>query len=207
MDVNSTKSVTQYKCRFCKKCYKRRNYFQNHTLICEEIHKSKYAKECEEEVKQDIPTMQDMYYLLQTFIKKNVELEAKVDELSRYIEKTKKRINIIEWLNENIQLEEVNVLDRIDTLEHAEVGYRVDLSCQTFRVQNESVKQLGIMPRLQDILVSGEITAEVVDRQTNTILLLMTGVKLESRQTTVDARGLMTETWNFRGKIAQDEAN
>ena len=109
--------------------------------------------------------------------------------------------------NENIQLEEVNVLDRIDTLEHAEVGYRVDLSCQTFRVQNESVKQLGIMPRLQDILVSGEITAEVVDRQTNTILLLMTGVKLESRQTTVDARGLMTETWNFRGKIAQDEAN
>lgn len=106
MDVNSTKSVTQYKCRFCKKCYKRRNYFQNHTLICEEIHKSKYVKECEEEVKQDIPTMQDMYYLLQTFIKKNVELEAKVDELSRYIEKTKKRINIIEWLNENIQLEE-----------------------------------------------------------------------------------------------------
>jgi hypothetical protein len=109
--------------------------------------------------------------------------------------------------NENIQLEEVNVLDKIETLEHAEVGYRVDLSCQTFRVQNQSVKQLGIMPRLEDILTSGAITAEVVDRVTGSVLLLMEGVKLESRQTTVDARGLMTETWNFRGTKSSDEAN
>jgi len=109
--------------------------------------------------------------------------------------------------NENIQLEEVNVLDVIEVKELAEVGYRVDLSCQTFRVQNESVKQLGIMPRLEDILLSGEITAEVVDRQTNSVLLLMEGVKLEARQTTVDARGLMTETWNFRGRKSSDEAN
>ena len=109
--------------------------------------------------------------------------------------------------NENIQLEEVNVLDKIESIEHAEVGYRVDLSCQTFRIQNQSVKQLGIMPRLEDILTNGEITAEVVDRQTNSVLLLMEGVKLESRQTTVDSRGLMTETWNFKGIKSSDEAN
>lgn len=109
--------------------------------------------------------------------------------------------------NENIQLEEVNTLDRINTLELAEVGYRVDLSCQTFRVQNQSVKQLGIMPRMEDILTSGALTAEIVDRVSGTVLLLMEGVKLESRQTTVDARGLMTETWNFRGTKASDEAN
>lgn len=108
--------------------------------------------------------------------------------------------------NENIQLEEVNVLDEISTIEHAEVGYRVDLSTQTFRVQNQSVKQLGIMPRLEDILTSGELTAEIIDRATNTVLLLMEGVKLEARQTTADARGLMTETWNFRGRKASDEA-
>ena len=109
--------------------------------------------------------------------------------------------------NENIQLEEVNVLDKLETVEHAEVGYRVDISCQTFRIQNQSVKQLGIMPRLEDILVSGSLTAEVVDRVTNAVLLLMEGVKLESRQTTVDARGLMTETWNFKGTKSSDEAN
>lgn len=108
--------------------------------------------------------------------------------------------------NENIQLEEVNVLDEIVIKELAEVGYRVDLSCQSFRVANQSVKQAGLMPRISQILTQGELTAEVVDRLTGAVLLLMEGVKLESRQTSVDARGLMTESWNFRGRKASDEA-
>lgn len=108
--------------------------------------------------------------------------------------------------NENIQLEEVNVLDKLETLEHAEVGYRVDLSCQTFRVSDQSVKQLGLMSKLGTLLTQGVLTAEVIDRVTGAVLLLMEGVKLESRQTTVDARGVMTETWNFRGIKSSDEA-
>lgn len=108
--------------------------------------------------------------------------------------------------NENIQLEEVNVLDRIEVLEYAEVGYRVDLSCQSFRVANESVKQLGIMPKLGQILTQGVLTAEVVDRVSGAVILLMEGVKLESRQTSVDARGVMTESWNFKGIKSSDES-
>jgi predicted RNA binding protein with dsRBD fold (UPF0201 family) len=108
--------------------------------------------------------------------------------------------------NENIQLEEVNVLDRIEVLEYAEVGYRVDLSCQSFRVANESVKQLGIMPRLGQILTQGVLTAEVIDRVSGAVILLMEGVKLESRQTSVDARGVMSESWNFKGIKSSDEA-
>lgn len=107
--------------------------------------------------------------------------------------------------NENIQYEPVNVLDRLDVVEHAEVGYTVDFQCQNFRIPNQSVKQLGIMSRLQDILTQGELTAEVIDRNTGAILLLMTGVKLQARQTTVDARGMMTETWTFVGRRAIDE--
>jgi len=94
----------------------------------------------------------------------------------------------------------------METAELAEVGYRVDLSCQTFRVQNQSIKQLGLMPKLESLLTGGDLTAEVVDRVTGAVVLLMQGVKLESRQTTVDARGLMTETWNFRGIKSSDEA-
>lgn len=108
--------------------------------------------------------------------------------------------------NENIQLEEVNVLDQLDVLEFAEVGYRVDLSCQTFRVSNSSVKQLGFMQKLNQILTQGEMTAEVIDRVTGAVILLMEGVKLESRQTSVDARGLMSETWSFKGRKSSDEA-
>jgi len=108
--------------------------------------------------------------------------------------------------NENIQLEEVNTLDHLEVIEHAEVGYRVDMSCQTFRVADKSVKQLGLMSKLGQILTQGELTAEVIDRVSGATLLLMEGVKLESRQTTVDARGLMTETWSFKGRKSSDEA-
>ena len=108
--------------------------------------------------------------------------------------------------NENIQLEEVNVLDRLETLEHAEVGYRVDMSCQTFRVAEQSVKQLGYMQKLGALLTQGVLTAEIIDRVSNAVILFMEGVKLESRQTTVDSRGLMTESWNFRGIKSSDEA-
>ena len=109
--------------------------------------------------------------------------------------------------NENIQLEEVNVLDNLAVLEYAETGYRVDLSCQTFRVANSSVKQLGIMSTFANILTQGVLTAEVIDQATNAVILLMTGVKLEGRQTSVDARGVMTETWTFKGIKSTDESN
>lgn len=108
--------------------------------------------------------------------------------------------------NENIQYEPVNVLDRLDVVEHAEVGYTVDFQCQNFRVPNASVKQLGIMSKLQNVLTQGELTSEVQDRVTGATILLMTGVKLQARQTTVDARGIMTETWSFVGRRADDES-
>lgn len=109
--------------------------------------------------------------------------------------------------NENIQYEPVNVLDQLEVAEHAEVGYTVDLQCQNFRIPEQSVKFLGIMSRLQGILTQGEMTAEVVDSVTGAVILLMTGVKLQARQTTVDARGVMTETWSFVGRASTDEAN
>ena len=98
-------SSKSYKCRFCSKTYKRHSCFKTHILVCEEIHKSKYLQEKEEEWEKDIPTMKDMYRLLQVFIQKNVELEHKVNELTKYVETKKKRINIIDWLNENVMLE------------------------------------------------------------------------------------------------------
>lgn len=107
--------------------------------------------------------------------------------------------------NENIQYEPINVLDKLDVVEHAEVGYTVDLSCQNFRIPYESVKKLGFMSKLAGILTQEELTAEVQDHVTGALILLMTGVKLQARQTSVDARGVMSETWSFVGRRSIDE--
>jgi len=107
---------------------------------------------------------------------------------------------------ENIKLDPVDVLDELATKEHAETGYSVSMQCETFRVENQSVKQLGIMPKFSQILQQGVLTCEIVDRISGAVLLLMTGVKMQGRSTRVDARGIMTESWNFVGVKAEDEA-
>lgn len=111
----------------------------------------------------------------------------------------------VSW-NENITYEPINVLDRLDVQEHAETGYTVDLQCQNFRVANDSIKQNNLMSTFGNILTQGEMAATVVDKKTGATLLNMTGVKLQARQTTVDARGVMTETWSFVGRRAVDES-
>ena len=127
---------------------------------------------------------------------------------------------------EEITLTEVSVLDKLQVEEWSETGYRVSLQCQVFRVASQSIKALregvggtdetgagggtggtSIMPRLEDILTSGDVTAVVIDRISGLTILQMEGVKLESRQTSVDARGLMTESWAFRGIKSSDETN
>ena len=101
--------------------------------------------------------------------------------------------------NENIALEDINVLDNLAPEELAETGYTVDFSCTAFVTEKGTIKDLGIMPRFSDILKAGVMTAEIVDELTEKTLLVLSGVKSLGRSGTVNARGTMTETWNFRG--------
>jgi len=108
--------------------------------------------------------------------------------------------------NINHTLQPIDVLDRIEPIEQAETGYTVDFSCTTFRIANQSAVNLGIQPKLAEILQQPELTAEIIDSQTETTLLLIERVKMTTRSGTVDARGVFTETWNFIGIKASDEA-
>jgi len=100
----------------------------------------------------------------------------------------------------------IDVLDNLAAVEYAEVGYKVDFSCNTFRVANKSAIQLGIIPRLEDILTQPELTVELQDRIAGVTIVRIVGVKNTGRTGTVDARGVATETWNFVGLKASDES-
>jgi len=101
--------------------------------------------------------------------------------------------------NENITVEDINVLDKINPEELAETGYTVDFTATTFVTEDATIKDLGIMPRFADILKAGVLTAELIDRNSEKVLLVLSGVKSLGRSGTVDSRGTLTETWNFRG--------
>lgn len=107
----------------------------------------------------------------------------------------------------NHALQPIETLDNLAPLEYAEVGYSVDFNCSSFRVANKSAVSLGIQPVLETILTQPELTVELQDRVTGLTLLRVIGVKMTSRAGTVDARGVSTETWNFVGLKASDEAS
>ena len=93
-------------CGFCNKIYKRISSFKEHTLICEEVHKSKYLNDIDEKTEEElaIPSMKQMYKIVRAFVVKYDALEKEVAILRKYVNKTKKRVNVLEWLTENKQL-------------------------------------------------------------------------------------------------------
>lgn len=109
--------------------------------------------------------------------------------------------------NINHNHQPIDVLDQLAPVEHAEVGYSVDFSCSSFRVANQSAVSLGVQPTLENILTQPELTVELQDRISGATILRVIGVKMTGRSGSVDSRGVATETWNFVGRKASDEAS
>lgn len=85
----------------CGKLYKRLKPFQEHRAVCEMIRHSRTDLLDE----TTIPSNRDMWITLKILIKKNEALEKKVAELSKIANKEKKKISVVNWLNENRRLE------------------------------------------------------------------------------------------------------
>lgn len=109
-------------------------------------------------------------------------------------------------LNENIEREPVDELDNVATTEYAATGYRCDFSVDRFRVADQSVKQLGIMPTFDDILTAGVLQAEFIDRITGKTLALLENVQVTTRNVNIPARGVARETLNFTATRLRDES-
>lgn len=98
---------------------------------------------------------------------------------------------------ELIDYEPVDVLNLLEVREFVPVAYRATLNAQIFRVVGSSLKQLGIMPREQDILTSGDLEAAIQDKVTGNTIALFQGVKCAGHSFDVTARGIVNENVNF----------
>jgi len=107
--------------------------------------------------------------------------------------------------NYEIELERIKTVDEETVTEYAEVGTNVTFSASMFRVAFEAAITNGWMPRLEKLLQQPELTATIVDKVSNSILLNISGVKCVSRSGSVDARGVWIETLSFVGRVFRDE--
>ncbi|NBU69846.1 MAG: hypothetical protein EBS53_00050 [Bacteroidetes bacterium] len=106
---------------------------------------------------------------------------------------------------EMIDYEPVDVLALLEVREFVPVAYRTSLNAQVFRVVGDSLKKLGILPRQEEIITSGDLEAAIQDTVTRQTMALFQGVRCSGHSFDVTARGIVQENVTFVSIRVLDE--
>ena len=90
-------------CIYCGKSYKTKINLDKHLVLCEIIHRSKNNKQPDDDI--ELPSQRQMYNIILELTMKYNKLEEKMLLLDKWLEKKKKKINVIELLNTNVHPE------------------------------------------------------------------------------------------------------
>lgn len=108
-------------CEFCSKQYKLRSSFNKHHILCEVIYRANRSRSVNketEEVEQELPSPKLMYQMFLELAFKYNKLEEKVEQMSKFVNKTKKKINVLEWLNNNSDFKPALVFENLSNSIH-----------------------------------------------------------------------------------------
>ena len=102
LSANLNKHVEgHFECDFCEKQYKLKSRFEKHILMCNITSKSVNERKKENELIDKTPSIQQLYEIIKQLAQKNDILERKVEKLSVWVNNNKKKINVVDWMNEN----------------------------------------------------------------------------------------------------------
>ena len=87
-------------CGTCGKSFIRKKSYQDHIIACEISHMSQYKEECKGEEDESMFSPMEQNRIILYLARKVKNLEHKVDALTKYVERKKKKINIIDHLND-----------------------------------------------------------------------------------------------------------
>ena len=97
-----TKSAL-YSCALCKKDYTRKSSLDKHIVLCEFKSKSKLDLQVAVEEAPDKPTYDQLVQIVQELSIKYVRMEEKMGEMQQYIDRKKKKVDVIGWLNTHVK--------------------------------------------------------------------------------------------------------
>ena len=90
------------KCPYCTKEYSRKSSLDKHVLLCDFLQKSKKEKELDIQETENLPSYKELVMIVQELAVKNKKLEEKMVHLEKWVETKKKKINVKQWLNQNV---------------------------------------------------------------------------------------------------------
>lgn len=89
-------------CLLCGKHYVRKSSLEKHNILCEFRIKSKREKRIDKEEEQDVPSYWQLVNIVQELTLRQEKMETQLRDLHKWTQKTKRKMNIMEWLNETI---------------------------------------------------------------------------------------------------------
>lgn len=95
-----------YLCKGCERKFLRKTNYETHLLICEQImNRKKFNLMLLDENSNTLPTSIEMFYLVRNLINKCNKLENDIEKLKTFANITKRNLNALDWLNENVNCE------------------------------------------------------------------------------------------------------
>jgi hypothetical protein len=98
MNETQTKAMLEKHCKHCGKKYTKLAFYKKHYLLCEITHKTEKERNEEKETEAMISSQTDLIKVVQHLVQKCNQLETKMGTMMRWVQKEKKKIKIIDWL-------------------------------------------------------------------------------------------------------------
>jgi len=118
-------------CIHCGKSYKKRVNLDKHNIICELLHRnSSSSNSLTIEEDEPLPSQKKMFQMLIELGEKYNNLEKKFEEMNKWVVKKKKKLNVLDWLNEHIKPNMVfdNLIDKFVINNNSDINYIIENS-------------------------------------------------------------------------------
>ena len=101
-ELNDIQTSNKYCCVICNKEYSRKSSFDKHKILCDFKSKSKTEQQIDYEELGDIPNHLQLVKIVQELTFKYNLMEKQLEQMKKFVDKQKKKINVIQWLNNNV---------------------------------------------------------------------------------------------------------
>ena len=140
----TTATGINYTCESCHRGYQRKTYYNRHVLLCEIMRKSVKERQLENEERADTPTVRALYEVILELANKMTAMERQIKELSKLADYKKRKINILDWLNETRQPNETAIEDfllgfKVVEWKHLEHLFQHDYPSAVLQVLQEAL--------------------------------------------------------------------
>ena len=85
-------------CPHCTRGFKRELAYDRHVALCFLMSRSARKRKHDDNMSAVLPTMADMFQIVVEMKAKQAQLERKVEELSKWVETKKRKLDVLDWL-------------------------------------------------------------------------------------------------------------